>query len=65
MKLKVNYQIALTHILTRKKQTIVAALGVTVGIALHIFSNSIVVGVSDYSKRNLFKSAPHLSLIHI
>lgn len=60
MKLKVNYQIALTHILSRKKQTLVAAMGVTVGIALYIFSNSIVVGVSDYSKRNLFKSAPHI-----
>ncbi|MDJ1506103.1 ABC transporter permease [Xanthocytophaga agilis] len=62
MKLSVNYQIALTHILTRKKQTLVAALGVTVGIALYIFSNSIVVGVSTYSKKSLFKSAPHIRI---
>jgi len=42
MKFKVNTEIAITHILTRKKQTIIAALGVTIGIALYIFSNSIV-----------------------
>ncbi len=62
MKLKVNNEIALTHILTRKKQTIVASLGVTVGIALYIFSNSIVIGVSSYSKKNMFKTIPHIRI---
>lgn len=62
MRLKVNYDIALTHILTRKKQTIVAAMGVTVGIALYIFSNSIVVGVNNYTKLNMFKTIPHLRI---
>ncbi len=62
MKLKVNYDIALTHILTRKKQTIVAAMGVTVGIALYIFSNSIVVGVNNYTKLNMFKTIPHIRI---
>ena len=37
MKLKVNTEIALTHLLTRKKQTMVASLGVTVGIGIFIF----------------------------
>lgn len=60
----VNYEIALTHILTRKKQTLVAAMGVTVGIALYIFSNSIVSGVSSYTKRNMFKTVPHIA-IHV
>jgi len=64
MKLNVNYQIALTHILTSKKLTIIAALGVTVGIALYIFSNSIVSGVSEYSRRNMFKTIPHIA-IHV
>lgn len=64
MKLKVNYEIALTHILTRKKQTLVAALGVTIGIALYIFSNSIVSGVSSYSQLNMFKTIPHVA-IHV
>jgi len=62
MKLKVNNEIALTHILTRKKQTIVASLGVTIGIALYIFSNSIVIGVSSYSKKNMFKTIPHIRI---
>lgn len=60
MKWTVNFEIALTHILTRKKQTIIASLGVTIGIALYIFSNSIVAGFGIYSKKNMFKSAPHL-----
>lgn len=62
MKLSVNYEIALTHILTRKKQTLVAAMGVTIGIALYIFSNSIVSGFGVYSKSNMFKSVPHLRI---
>jgi lipoprotein-releasing system permease protein len=62
MKLDVDYQIAFTHIRTRKKQTLIASLGVTVGIALFVFSNSIVVGVSAYSRENLFKSTPHLRI---
>jgi lipoprotein-releasing system permease protein len=62
MKLNVNHEIALTHILTRKKQTLVAAMGVTIGIALYIFSNSIVSGFGVYSKNNMFKSAPHLRI---
>lgn len=60
MRLNVNYEIALTHILTRKKQTLVASMGVTIGIALYIFSNSIVSGFGVYSKNNMFKSAPHI-----
>ena len=62
--MKVNYEIAITHILTRKKLTLIAALGVTVGIALYIFSNSIVSGVDSYSKMNMFKTIPHLA-IHV
>lgn len=64
MKLNVNHEIALTHILTRKKQTLVAAMGVTIGIALYIFSNSIVSGFGVYSKKNMFKSVPHLRIYH-
>ena len=62
--MRVNYEIAITHILTRKKLTLIAALGVTVGIALYIFSNSIVSGVDSYSKMNMFKTIPHLA-IHV
>lgn len=60
MKLKVNYDIAITHILARRKQSIIAAMGVTIGIALYIFSNSIVSGFGSYSRKEMFKTLPHI-----
>lgn len=62
MKLPVNIEIALTHILTRKKQTLIAALGVTIGIALYIFSNSLMRGFSKYSRTEMFKTMPHIKI---
>lgn len=62
MKLNVNSEIALTHLLTRKKQTMIAALGVTVGIGIFIFMISLVVGFNRYSDEALFKAAPHLRI---
>lgn len=60
MKLSVNNEIAATHILTNKKQTLIASLGVTIGVALYIFSNSMVTGFGNYSKGEMFKSIPHI-----
>ncbi|NJO92790.1 MAG: hypothetical protein HC831_30355 [Chloroflexia bacterium] len=37
-------------------------MGVTIGIALFIFSNSIVAGFSSYSKSNMFKTIPHIRI---
>ncbi len=62
MKLKVNTEIALTHLLTRKKQTMVAAMGVTVGIGIFIFMISLVVGFNRYSDESLFKAVPHIRI---
>lgn len=62
MKLNVNTDIALTHLLTRKKQTMVAALGVTVGIGIFIFMISLVVGFNRYSDESLFKAVPHIRI---
>ena len=62
MKLNVNSEIALTHLLTRKKQTMIAALGVTVGIGIFIFMISLVVGFNRYSDESLFKAVPHLRI---
>ena len=62
MKLNVNSDIALTHLLTRKKQTIIASLGVTVGIGIFIFMISLVVGFNRYSDESLFKAEPHLRI---
>ena len=62
MKLNVNSDIALTHLITRKKQTIIASLGVTVGIGIFIFMISLVVGFNRYSDEALFKAEPHLRI---
>jgi lipoprotein-releasing system permease protein len=63
MKIKnVNLDIAITHIFTRKRQTIVAALGVTVGIAIYLFMNSLSAGFTRYSRGEIFKSSAHLKI---
>jgi lipoprotein-releasing system permease protein len=56
----VNTEIALTHILTRKKQTIVASFGVTIGIAIYICLNTLIIGTNRYSDNAIFKTTPHI-----
>lgn len=58
----VNLDIAFTHILTRKKQTLVAALGVTIGVGMYIFMNSLMAGFDRYSRSEIFKSNPHIKI---
>jgi lipoprotein-releasing system permease protein len=58
----INLDIALTHVVTRKRQTLVAALGVTMGIAVFLFMNSLVSGFGSYSKNEMFKSAAHIKI---
>ena len=62
MKLGVNTEIALTHILTRKKQTLVASLGVTIGITAFVFLNSLVMGFNRFFDNTIFKSMPHMRI---
>jgi lipoprotein-releasing system permease protein len=62
MKLPVNLMISITHLRSRKKQTIIASMGVTIGIALYIFSNSLMEGFSDYSRREMFKTVPAIRI---
>lgn len=58
----INAQIAYTHLFSKKKQTLVAAFGVTIGIAIFIFMNSLMHGFEVYSIESLFKSTPHLRI---
>ena len=58
----VNSEIAFTHIVTRKRQVLVAALGVTVGMSIFIFMNSLMAGFTRYSEESLFKTTPHLRI---
>ncbi len=62
MKINVDAEIAITHLLARKRQTSIAALGVTIGVAMYIFMNSLTVGVNRYSDSVVFKSLPHIRI---
>jgi lipoprotein-releasing system permease protein len=62
MKKGVNSEIALTHILSRKKQTLVASLGVTIGITAFVFLNSLILGFNRFFDDSIFKSMPHLRI---
>lgn len=58
----VNVDIALTHIFTRTRQTLVAALGVTIGIAIYLFMNSLTKGFTKYSRGEMFKTSAHIKV---
>ncbi len=58
----INIEIAVTHIITRKKQTLVAALGVTIGIGIFLFMNSLSSGFTKYSKGEIFKNNAHIKI---
>jgi lipoprotein-releasing system permease protein len=60
--MNVNTEIALTHILSRKKQTLVASLGVTVGITAFVFLNSLILGFNRFFDGSIFKSMPHMRI---
>lgn len=62
MKKNINIDIAFTHIFTRKKQTIVAALGVAIGVGVYLFMNSLDAGFSKYSTDEIFKNNAHIKI---
>jgi len=62
MKLPVNIEIATTHIWKGIQQTLVASLGVALGVAIYLFMNSLDSGFSDFSRENIFKSSAHLKI---
>lgn len=62
MKKNINIDIAFTHIYTRKKQTMVAALGVAIGVGMYLFMNSLDAGFSKYSTDEIFKNNAHIKI---
>ncbi len=62
IKLGVDLEIAFTHILAKKKQTVIVSFVAAIGIAAFIFLNSLVLGFSRDSDEALFKSTPHIRI---
>jgi len=62
MEMKINTEIAITYLISRRKQTLVASLGVTFGISMFIFMNSLVTGTNDYSEKTMLSTTPHIRL---
>ena len=62
MPLSVNLDISKTHLLSRKKQTIVAVLGVTFGIAMFILMISFMQGVNKFLEDTMLQATPDIHM---
>ncbi len=58
----VNSEISLTYTFSKKRLTIVAALGVTLGMAIYIFLNSMMMGFSRMSDNLIFRNIAHVRI---
>jgi lipoprotein-releasing system permease protein len=58
----INSEISISYIVTKKKLTMVAALGVTIGLAIFVFMNSMMKGFDRKSTESIFKTVPHIRL---
>ena len=62
MILNVNFDISKKQMLSKKKQTIVAILGVTFGIAMFILMISFMEGVNQFIEDTMLASTPHIRI---
>ncbi len=60
--LSTNFQIAKTHLLAKKKQTVIAVLGVTFGIAMYVLMASVLTGVNKLVDNLSFQATAHVRL---
>jgi lipoprotein-releasing system permease protein len=58
----VNFEIAKTHLLAKKRQTLVAMLGVTFGIGMYILMISFMTGFNEYLEDSMLSSTPDVRL---
>jgi lipoprotein-releasing system permease protein len=58
--MNINLTIAKTYIVSNKKLTAVAALGVLLGMSVYIFMNSLLVGFDKTSNTSIFRSTSHI-----
>src|SRR5204863_2687306 len=64
MALSVNLDISKTHLLSRKRQTLVAILGVTFGIAMFILMISFMQGVNKFLEDTMLQATPDIHLFN-
>ena len=62
MNLHIATQIAQTHLLAKKRQTLVAMLGVTFGIAMFITMISFMQGVNQFLEDSALDASPHVRM---
>lgn len=62
MNLKLAFQIALTHLLTKKKQSVIAMLGVMFGISMFIIMISFMTGVNQFLDDMAMDNTPHIHM---
>jgi lipoprotein-releasing system permease protein len=58
----VNILIVKRHLLAKKKQTVIAVLGVTFGISMFITMSGVVDGSNQIVENTQFKTTPHIRL---
>ena len=62
MAISTNLRIAFVHLTSKKRQTIIAILGVMFGIAMFILMSGLMTGVNKIMDNTLFTTMPHVRL---
>src|SRR5687768_2879398 len=62
MNWKLAFQIALTHLLTKRRQSVVAMLGVMFGISMFIIMISFMTGVNQFLEHMAMDNTPHVRI---
>ncbi|MEY2904506.1 MAG: hypothetical protein RJA52_522 [Bacteroidota bacterium] len=62
--LRIIVDISKTHLLAKKKQTIVAALGVTFGVSMYIIMMSFMTGLNDLLDGLILNRTPHVQIFN-
>ena len=57
-------KIVITHLISRKRQTIVSMLGVTFGITVFIFQAGVITGLQDFFIEKTINSTAHIQIYH-
>jgi len=62
MPIRLLFSIIRTHLLSRKKQTLVSIAGVVLGITMYIFMVSFIIGLNDYFTELMMAASPHVRM---